>query len=153
MKLGLRVTWSDDPGDDELSVLYRMLIENRKDLGLTSPPTHTLEELIHIRDIMPGLLTVGMTYADARPVAGTLVFRCNPRALLTFYICHERTARDQHPVHLLLYDLICTGTRQGYRIVDFGISTVDMAPLRTLIRFKESFRAQGFFRDTFEIVL
>lgn len=153
MKCGLSVVWTDHPSSDELSMLYRMLLENRKTLGLTAPPTHTMEEVIRIRDLMPELMTLGMVYEDTRAVAGTLVFRCNPQALLTFYICHDRVARDRHPVHLLLYDLICRGTQQGYRIVDFGISTVHMKPLRSLIRFKESFRAQGIFRETFEIRL
>lgn len=150
-KLGLRVAWSDDPSDDDLSSLYRMLTANRADLGLTDPATHTLEELIRIRDLMPGLLLLGMTYTpDGVPVAGTLAFRCNARALLTFYICHERAYRDRHPVHLLLADLIREGAQQGYRILDFGISSIRMDPLRSLVRFKESFGAQGFFRETFE---
>lgn len=153
LRFGLRVVWADDPQDDALAVLYRMLLDNRRQLGLTPPPAHTLDELIRIRTLMPGRLTLGLTYLDDDPIASVLLFNCNPRAVLTFYICHERSYRHHHPVHLLLYDLLCRATRQGYRIIDFGLSTVNMAPLRSLIQFKESFLAQGFFRETFELKL
>jgi hypothetical protein len=152
-KQALRVAWRSDPADEALAMLYRMLRDNRAHLGLSGPPTHTLEDLRRLRELVPGLLWLGMVYAGDQPVASTLVFRCNVRALLTFYICHERSARNLHPVHLLLSDLIREGAQQGYRLLDFGISTVNMSPLRSLIRFKESFNAQGFLRDTFELRL
>jgi hypothetical protein len=153
IKTDVRIEWIDDPPDEMLSVMYDMLLENRRDLGLDSPPTHTLSDLSGIRDLNPGELLLGIGYAEETPVSTTLVFRCNRQALLTFYICHDRQARDRHPVHYLLYDLICEGTRQQYRMLDFGISTINMVPLNSLIRFKESFRAQHFFRDTFELKL
>jgi len=149
-KLGLGVNWIDDPPDYELSVMYDMLLENREELGLLTPPAHTIEELGRIRDQLPGMLLMGLVRSEDRPVASTLVFRCNSRVLLTFYICHKSAARDRHPVHLMLHGLLCEGAKQGYRYVDFGISTVQMKPLYSLIKFKESFGAQGFFRDTFE---
>ena len=152
-KLGLCVTWRDDPSDEDLGVLYRMLLDNRQDLELKTPPAHSLEELGRIREKLPGMLLLGLTHSGDTSVAGTLVFRCNPQVLLTFYICHDRSARDLHPVHLMLCDLLSEGTRQRYRYVDFGISTVNMKPLHSLIKFKESFNAQGFFRDTFEKVI
>ncbi len=151
IKTDIRIEWIDDPSDKMLSVMYDMLQDNRSYLGLDFPPTHTLPELSRIRDLNPGRLVLGVGYAEEIPVSTTLVFRCNRQSLLTFYICHDRQARDRHPVHYLLYDLICEGVRKQYRILDFGISTVNMAPLNSLIRFKESFRARNFFRDTFEL--
>lgn len=153
IKTGIRTQWVDDPSDEMLSVMYAMLEANRKELNLDAPATHTLPELSRIRDLNPGRLLLGIGLAEETPVATTLVFRCNDQSLLTFYICHDRRARDRHPVHYLLYDLICEGSRQNYRTLDFGISTVDMKPLSSLIRFKESFNARHFFRDTFELNL
>jgi hypothetical protein len=148
--LGLRVAWTTDPSDDDLASMYVMLLENRADLDLDTPPTHSLEELRVLRERLPGMLHLGVVYSGNRGVASTLVFQCSKRALLTFYICHDRSARDLHPVHLMLYDLICEGTRNGFCLLDFGISSIDMKPLSSLIRFKESFRSHGFLRDTFE---
>ncbi len=147
---GIEIQWADHPSDAGLKVMYDMLLANRADLGLCGSPTHSLAELQLIRDRLPGMLSLGTAQFEGRTVASTLVFRCNSRGLLTFYICHDREARDVHPVHLLLYDLICRGAGEGYRILDFGISTINMQPLNSLIRFKESFGAYGCFRDTFE---
>ena len=152
-KNGLRTEWTIDPSPAVLETLYALLIRNRIELGLNTPPTHTLDELNRIRGLCPGLLWVGATFSTDGPVATTLVFRLNSRVLLTFYICHERTARDLHPVHLLLSDLIEQGVNQGYRLLDFGISSINMNPLPGLIRFKESFNSQGFLRETFELRL
>lgn len=149
-KHGLHVAWTTDPSNDDLASMYVQLLENRADLGLETPPTHSLEELSVLRERLPGMLHLGVVYSGSRGVASTLVFQCSKRALLTFYICHDRSARDLHPVHLMLYDLICEGTRKGFRLLDFGISSIDMKPLSSLIRFKESFRSHGFLRDTFE---
>ena len=152
-KNGLRTEWTIDPAPPVLETLHAMLIRNRIELGLSATPTHTLEELNRIRELCPGVLWSGVTFSTDGPVATTLVFRLNSRVLFTFYICHERTARDLHPVHLLLSDLIEKGASQGYRLLDFGISTINMNPLRSLIRFKESFNSQGFLRETFDLRL
>lgn len=152
-KNGLRTEWTTDPAPSVLETLHAMLIRNRIGLGLTAAPTHSLEELNRIRDLCPGMLWAGAAVSSDGPVATTLVFRLNSRVLLTFYISHDRAARDLHPVHLLLSNLIELGASQGYRLLDFGISTIDMNPLTSLIRFKESFNSQGFLRETFDLRL
>jgi len=152
-KCGVRIRWTTTPSDEDLMLLHRMLCENRSQLGLSDPPTHSVDDLQKIRDHMPGMMWLGTGCAGDALVSQTLVFQCNPRVLLTFYICHERTARPLHPVHLLLADLMREGRKAGFRMLDFGISTVNGRPLHSLIRFKESFNGRSYFRDTFEMRL
>jgi lipid II:glycine glycyltransferase (peptidoglycan interpeptide bridge formation enzyme) len=51
-------------------------------------------------------------------------------------------------VNLLFYEVFQWCIAQGFRFLDFGIFTVNMQPNWGLGRFKESFGAQGVFRDT-----
>ena len=52
-------------------------------------------------------------------------------------------------MNLLFYEIIRQAIRDKFAYLDFGIFTVDMDPNWGLGRFKESFGAQGVFRDSF----
>jgi lipid II:glycine glycyltransferase (peptidoglycan interpeptide bridge formation enzyme) len=81
-------------------------------------------------------------------IAGIVMFACNPRAALAFYISHREDFQRYRGVNLLFYEVFQWCIAQGFRFLDFGIFTVNMQPNWGLGRFKESFGAQGVFRDT-----
>jgi lipid II:glycine glycyltransferase (peptidoglycan interpeptide bridge formation enzyme) len=53
----------------------------------------------------------------------------------------------------LFHEIVAWSIQRGFRSLDFGIFTVDEDPNWGLARFKESFGAQGIFRNSLRIEL
>jgi lipid II:glycine glycyltransferase (peptidoglycan interpeptide bridge formation enzyme) len=80
--------------------------------------------------------------------AGVVMFICNPRVVLAFYISHDEDYQEFRGVNCLFHHIVDWGIREKYGFLDFGIFTVNEDPNWGLARFKESFGAQGVFRDS-----
>lgn len=151
LKSELRVAEDIPLSDENLATFYPLLLDNRARLGVT--PTHTLDELKRLRDLIPDKLMLSLVYFGDTPVAGILNFICNARVLLIFYVCHDWDYQEYRPVPLLVYYTMQWAFRHGFRYLDFGTSTLNMEPNRGLIKFKENFGSLGYFRDTLRIDL
>lgn len=112
-------------------------------------PTHTLDELLLLKKIYPQRIKLFSATIDRKMIAGVVMFECNERVTLAFYISHNEEYQQYRAVNNLFYQIISWAIRNNYGYFDFGIFTVDMEPNWGLGRFKESFGAQGVFRDTF----
>lgn len=132
---------------DNLTDFHRMLMENRRGLGVI--PAHTLDDLWKLAEIMPKNLHLTFVERGDSRIAGLLHFICNPRVALLFYVCHYRETQHLKPVPFLLANTLNWARRRGFRELDFGISTVDGTPTWGLLKFKENFRARPFLRTTF----
>ncbi|TKJ39084.1 GNAT family N-acetyltransferase [candidate division LCP-89 bacterium B3_LCP] len=137
--------------DENLKTFYPLLVDNRKRLGVI--PTHSLDELKTLRDLVGNRLSLSLVYHENVPVAGILNFTCNARVLLIFYVCHDWDYQELRPVPLIIYQTMQWAFRRGFRYLDFGTSTLDMDPNWGLIKFKENFGSLGYFRDTLELQL
>jgi len=137
--------------DENLETFYPLLLDNRKRLGVT--PTHSLDELKRLRDLIPEHLSLSLVWHQKTPVAGILNFICNNRVCLIFYICHDWDYQEYRPVPLLMYKTIQWAFRRNFSHLDFGTSTLNMDPNWGLIKFKENFGSLGYFRDTLSIEL
>ncbi|MDZ7373156.1 MAG: GNAT family N-acetyltransferase [candidate division KSB1 bacterium] len=146
LKYGLVVRESD-----EFSTFYRILQKNLK-LRHNVKPTHSLPELLRLKELFPNEIRLYGAFLGSTMVAGVVLFVCNPRVTLAFYISHDEDYREYRGVNLLFYEIIRQAVGQGFRFLDFGIFTVNMDPNWGLARFKESFGAQGVFRDTWHKV-
>ena len=82
-------------------------------------------------------------------LAGMVMFHCNPRVTLAFYISHDDQHQALRPVNLLYRGVIEWARDLGYHYLDLGTYTLEMEVNYGLCRFKESFSARGFFRNTF----
>ncbi len=151
LKAGLTVREDIELSDGNLEIFYSLLLDNRARLGVT--PTHSLDELKVLRDLIPDRLSLSLVYYGKIPIAGILNFVCNPRVLLIFYVCHDWNYQEHRPVPLLVYNTIQWAYRRGFRHLDFGTSTLNMEPNRGLIKFKENFGSIGYFRDTLRLDL
>ncbi|RJP78635.1 MAG: GNAT family N-acetyltransferase [Candidatus Zixiibacteriota bacterium] len=151
VKEGLTVDQDLPLTDANLETFYPLLWDNRQRLGVT--PTHSLDELKRLRDLIPGKLMLSLVRFQGRAVAGILNFGTNDRVLLIFYVCHDWEYQEHRPVPLLIYDTMQWAHRRGYRYLDFGTSTLNMEPNWGLLKFKENFGSRGWFRDTFTIDL
>ncbi|OPL19417.1 MAG: hypothetical protein AVO35_11070 [Candidatus Aegiribacteria sp. MLS_C] len=112
-------------------------------------PTHSLEELERLRDLVGGdRIRQFVAVHDGRVMAGMVMFHCNPRVTLAFYISHDREHQALRPVNLVYMEVISWAKQMGYHYMDLGTFTLDMEVNYGLCRFKESFSARGIFRNT-----
>ncbi|MDZ7296114.1 MAG: GNAT family N-acetyltransferase [candidate division KSB1 bacterium] len=143
LKLGVEVRPCDD-----YAQFYQILQKNLK-MRHNVRPTHTVDELLTLKGLFPERIHLLGAFAEGRMIAGVVLFDCNVRTTLAFYISHDEDFQHYRPVNLLFYKIFQDAIRRGFSWFDFGIFTVNMAPNWGLGHFKEGFGAQGVFRDTF----
>jgi hypothetical protein len=141
-KLGVQISESDD-----FATFYEILKKNLR-LRHNVQPAHSLDELSLLRQMFPERIRLFAAFTENEMIAGIVIFDCNPRVALAFYISHREAFQRYRGVNLLFYEVFRWCIEQGFRFLDFGIFTVNMQPNWGLGRFKESFGAQGVFRDT-----
>jgi len=141
-KLGVEVGESDD-----LPAFYHILKKNLS-LRHNVQPAHTLEELIKLKKLFPEDTRLFASHLEGKMIAGIVVFVCNLRVALAFYVSHDEAYQKYRGVNLVFHEVIRWCIERGLRFLDFGIFTVNMEPNWGLCRFKESFGASGIFRDT-----
>jgi len=137
---------------DDYAGFYEILKRNLR-LRHNVHPTHTLEELLRVRDLFPERIKLFAAFHEETMVAGVVMFICNPRVVLAFYISHNDDFQQYRGVNALFHDIIDWGLEGGYNFLDFGIFTVNEDPNWGLAHFKESFGAQGVFRDSLRLIL
>ena len=114
-------------------------------------PTHTLEELKRLYDLLPDKVYLFAAYLDRTMIAGVVNFLVNDNVILAFYISHNREYSDYRSLNLLFATIFDWAIKSKFKIYDFGIFTVNGEPNMGLGRFKENFGASGIFRDTIEL--
>jgi len=147
MKLGTVVRESED-----YAAFYKILEKNLR-LRHNVSPTHTLDELLKLKGMYTDRIKLFGAFHEQTMVAGVVMFICNPRVVLAFYISHNEDYQQYRGVNILFHDIIDWGIAGGYVFMDFGIFTVNEDPNWGLARFKESFGAQGIFRDSLRLFL
>lgn len=142
VKLGVEVKECND-----YETFYQILKRNLK-MRHNVAPTHTLEELLLLKKLFPDRIFLFGAFAENEMIAGVVMFITNQRVVLAFYISHNEDLQQFRGVNFLFFEIIKWAIRNKYAYLDFGIFTVNMDPNWGLGRFKESFGAQGIFRDT-----
>jgi hypothetical protein len=135
----------------ELQEFYPIMVENKARLGTT--PTHTLEDLLRLNDLLPDLIKLFTARLSGELIAGFLLFRANARVALSFYPMMRYAYEEYKPMYLLSHRAIDWAKREGYAFFDLGVSqdTSDdnpMTPKLSLIQFKEKFDSRGLLRST-----
>ena len=145
VKSGLRVI-----EDNDYSKFYPVLASNLKDRHDVNP-THSLEELNLLRELLgQNSVRQFISVDDSGKVyAGMIMFHCNPRVTLAFYISHDEEFQAMRPVNIVYREVISWAQKMGYHYLDLGTYTLNMEVNYGLCRFKESFSARGQFRNTF----
>jgi hypothetical protein len=146
-KLGVMVRESEDYED-----FYQILRKNLR-MRHNVTPTHTPAELLHLKALLPDEIRLFSAYLKGEQIAGVVLFLCNPRVMLAFYISHRQEYQKYRSVNLLFYQIMDWGRRGGFKYLDFGTFTLNMEPNWGLGKFKETFGAKGLFRDTFYLDL
>jgi hypothetical protein len=145
--LGVVVRESED-----LQSFYEIL---RRNLAARhgARPTHTLEELLDLRQRLPQRIRLFAAYAQEKMIAGYLLFVCNAQAALAFYIGQLYEAQHYRAVNLLAHETMNWCEREGLAYFDFGTSTINAEPNWGLVDFREAAGARGFWRERLRLVL
>jgi hypothetical protein len=135
---------------EDYQTFYKILKKNLQ-LRHNVHPTHTLDELLLLKKMYPERIQLYAAFHDQTMVAGVVLFLCNPHVVLAFYISHDDDLQKYRGVNLLFHDIILWGIKKKVNFLDFGIFTVNEDPNWGLAKFKESFGAQGIFRNSLRI--
>jgi hypothetical protein len=139
--------------NDRYDEFYPILIENKAKHNVK--PTHSYDDLLRLKELLPDRLKLYMLYYKGTPVAGSLIFFANSRVAVCFYNMLLYEYGHLKPVDRLMYEVIKDASERGYRYVDIGVSQETsaenpMTPRMSLIDYKENFDARTVMRNTFQ---
>ena len=117
-------------------------------------PTHTLQDMLKLKELLPENLRLNMVYYKNEPIAGSLLFLPNTKVVLCFYNMLKYEYEHLRPVYLIMYETVRWAVENGYEWVDIGVSQDTsaedpMTPSLGLIYFKERFDSRGILRSTY----
>ena len=142
--------------NEKYDEFYPILIENKARHNVK--PTHSLEDLYRLKELLPAKLKLFMVYYKEKPIGGSVMFYPNKTVALCFYNMLLYEYADYKPIHRVMYEVVKHSTEAGYKYVDIGVSQDTsaqnpMTPSMNLIEFKEKFDAKTVMRNTFYIKL
>jgi predicted N-acyltransferase len=135
---------------------YPILLENKARHNVR--PTHSYEDLLRLKELMPENLKLFMVYLNDEPIGGSSMFFANKNVGLCFYNMLRYEYAEYKPIQRVMYEVLKYSTENGYAYVDIGVSQDTkaqnpMTPSMSLIEFKEKFDAKTIMRNTFHIKL
>jgi len=142
--------------NERYNQFYPILLSNKARHNVK--PTHSLEELISLKELLPNHLKLFMLYYKDIPIAGSSMFFVNKTCALCFYNMLDYNYEHLKPIHRIMYEVVKYSTDNGYSYVDIGVSQDTkaenpMTPSMGLIDFKEKFDAKTVMRNTLSIKL
>lgn len=130
----------------------KILLDNKAKHN--AKPTHSLEDMLKLQELMPEDLKLLIVYYNDIPIAGSWLFLCNRSVVLCFYNMLLYEYEQMKPVYLIMYETVRWAIENGYKWVDIGVSQDTqaedpMTPSLNLIYFKERFDSRGILRSTY----
>lgn len=141
-KMGVAVTSSND-----YETFYDILLGSKA--RHQAYPAHSLLELKDIARRVASKAKLFLALHQGQPIGGFWILQCSLETLLVFYICHLEAYRTLNAPSLLMYEVVQWATSLQIKYIDLGTSTIQMVPNWGLLKFKEGFRSQGYFRNTY----
>lgn len=136
---------------DRFDLFYPILIDNKARHNVK--PTHSLEDLYRLDELLPGYLKLFLVKHDGNPIAGSLMFFANTMVAICFYNMLYYDYQYLKPIQRVMYEVVKYSTEHNYAYVDIGVSQDTsaenpMTPSINLINFKEQFDAKTIMRNT-----
>ncbi len=130
---------------------YPILLKNKAKHNVK--PTHSYEDLLKLKQLLPDRLKLFMVYYKDKPIGGSLMFYPNKNVALCFYNMLLYEYAQYKPIQRVMYEVVKDSTERGFAYVDIGVSqdtSADnpMTPSISLIDFKEKFDAKSIMRNT-----
>lgn len=101
-----------------LAAFFRIHMITRKRLGLPPHPCRFIRSLWNVFS-PSGQLAVNLAKFDGQYIGGIMLFQFNGR-ISAEYLVSDENFRDLSPNHILLWDAIQKGCRDGCQVFDFG---------------------------------
>ncbi len=131
---------------------YWTVLENNLSVRHDVCPTHSLAEILRLRELLGDRVQLIGTYLHDELIAGVVLFRMNKFAAHTMYFAQDYRHRKLKPMTLAVYQTIVECCRLGLRHLNFGISSVPGTDGHVmnwgLYEFKRRFGTEGVVRDT-----
>ena len=139
--------------ESSLEEFYDILVASKKKYNTN--PTHSLDELIKLKDMFPQNIKLLVTRNDNKIIGGSLIFFTNHNVALVFYNTILEQYRESQIAMLQLYKCMEISKKYNLHWIDFGVSHTPeqenpLAPKFSLIHFKEQFNAKGVLRIAYQ---
>ena len=139
--------------ESSLEEFYDILVASKKKYNTN--PTHSLDELIKLKDMFPQNIKLLVTRNDNKIIGGSLIFFTNDNVALVFYNTILEQYRESQIAMLQLYKCMEISKKYNLDWIDFGVSHTPeqenpLAPKFSLIHFKEQFNAKGVLRIAYQ---
>jgi len=149
-------SWSVNRAKSEgLTVSYNFpvekiyhLIKNNLEKRYEKSPTHTLDELIDIKNRYPNRIKAWTAMKDKIPVGVVVVFEINTRAVHDFYIAQDFKYSKFQPLYLIFDSIFHYYRDNHFDWFNFGISSRDKWIKWGILNFKEGLGGRGVVRET-----
>jgi len=137
--------------NDRYDQFYPILLDNKARHDVK--PTHSYDDLMKLKELIPDQLKLFILYYKDKPIAGSSLFLCNKTVALCFYNMLLYEFEHLKPIHRIMYEVVKWSTENGFKYVDIGVSQDTkadnpMTPSISLIDFKEKFDAKTVMRNT-----
>ncbi len=130
---------------------YNILLENRELKNVS--PTHSLEELIYLRNNLDKEIILFAANIGQELAAICVLFCINRDMILNFYLAGDDKYKADAVSEYILFKSIEWSKENGYKYYDIGTSDNDGKLIEGLFAFKKKFLANGYLRKTFELKL
>lgn len=142
--------------NEKYDEFYPILLENKSRHNVK--PTHSYEDLLKLKQLLPDNLKLFMVYLEDKPIGGSLMFVANKTVAVCFYNMLYYQYEKYKPIQRVMYEVVKHYTEAGFEYIDIGVSQDTkaenpMTPSMSLIDFKEKFDAKTIMRNTLHITL
>jgi hypothetical protein len=141
---GLKAT---EVGIEHYKLFHKML--RQQSLQFNTLPTHSEDELLLLKKLMPSHLRLFSTMDKDKVIGGVLVFVINPQIAYTFYIVSSASTDQTGAALVALIHCIEKLQKEGFHWLDLGPSTFKNFEVnKGVSRFKQLLGSKLFARDT-----
>lgn len=142
--------------NENFNLFYPILLESKKLFKTT--PTHSLEELLILKEIFPQKIHLLLFYQNKTVVGGSVIFFTTQNTALIFYNAINPKYKQEHLATFQLYQCMRFAKKNNKKILDFGVShnpetKNSLTPKPSLIQFKEHFNTKGVLRVVYEKII
>lgn len=137
--------------ENNFKEFYNILLENRELKNVS--PTHSMEELIYLRNHLDKEIILFAAYIGSELAAICVLFCINRDMILNFYLAGDDKYKADAVSEYILFKSIEWSKENGYKYYDIGTSDTDGKLIEGLFAFKKKFLANGYLRKTFELKL
>jgi len=130
---------------------YWCILESNLDEKHSVHPTHTLEEILRLKNMFPDKIKLVTCYLKDKMVCGVVLFVGNENAFEVFYIAQDYEFQEHRALNLVLHNVISWGFINRFKYMNLGISTEDRGKKVNwgLFKFKEGFGSHSVLRRTY----